>query len=76
MAELIDEQVCPYCDRVEEDYRSHWDNDSTTVNCSFCDKEYHVTAHYKFLGFETQKICDECGSVEDECFCEIDEGED
>jgi hypothetical protein len=77
MNELLDEQVCPYCEHVVEDCHSNWDEDTEEVTCDRCNKDYMVNAVYKFKGFQIEKQCEECGDYTDEgmflCDCEEDE---
>lgn len=75
MSEMLEEQTCPYCGYTEEDCHSHWDETPGEVKCSSCYEEYHVTTHYQFLGFETQKICKACNEPEEDCFCDEEEVE-
>ena len=75
MAETSSTQTCPYCGYEEDESNSHWGEDSETVNCSDCGEEYSVVAHYHFMGFETQKICQSCNEPEEECYCTIEDDE-
>ncbi|HHP1246730.1 TPA: hypothetical protein ACR3OD_005720 [Bacillus anthracis] len=67
-------QICPYCGCVEEECYANWDSDSDgTVTCSKCDKDYYSMPQYQFEGWQVEKICEECGEKESECFCEGEE---
>lgn len=52
MGELLDSQVCPFCEHEVEDHLSNWDEDTEYVDCSKCNREYSVSAQYKFLGLK------------------------
>lgn len=71
--ELEKEQVCPYCDYEVEDHLSEWEEGDHDVTCSSCGKEYSVEPIYEFKGFKVQKVCQECFSPEEECYCDISE---
>ncbi|KAA6442368.1 MULTISPECIES: hypothetical protein [Bacillus subtilis group] len=74
MNELSDKQTCPYCDYTEEDSYSNWDSDSDgIVTCTSCHEEYFSLPHYHFEGWQVERICEECGHEESECFCEGEE---
>ena len=73
MAELRMEQVCPYCDREEEEHTSEWEEGNHTVECRYCDKEYHVETVYTFEGWKSQKLCKECDEPEEDCYCSIED---
>ena len=61
MHELEHEQVCPYCEHVVEDHESNWSDEEEDVKCYNCNKNYSVSAKYKFLGFEVKRLCQKCG---------------
>lgn len=75
MSELVKTQSCPYCGYAVDDAHAEWEEGSNLVTCDKCEREYSVTTHYIFLGFEVQKVCSECGESEDECYCEDGETE-
>ncbi|WP_100406250.1 hypothetical protein [Bacillus solitudinis] len=74
MDELLDEQVCPYCEHVVEDHQSNWEDEEEEITCDRCDKEYTVKAVYQFKGFQIEKQCEQCGEWTDDgmalCDCE------
>lgn len=74
MEDLQDEQTCPYCKHVVEDYQSNWEEDAEEVTCSKCDKIYTVRAVFQFEGFQMEKQCETCGKWSEDgmalCDCE------
>ena len=79
MSELIEEQVCPYCDHAVEDCQSNWDTDDEIVTCNHCEKAYTVRAVYQFKGFAIEKECEKCNewTIDGDYMCDcFDEDED
>ena len=74
MAELLDEQVCPYCEHVVEDHQSVWE-DEEEVTCDSCEKVYISKPQYKFEGWLIEKQCEQCGEWTDEGYKLCDCGE-
>lgn len=49
MDELLDSQVCPYCEHEVEDHQPVWDYEAVEeVKCDSCDKTYVVKPQYTF----------------------------
>ncbi|AMR10726.1 hypothetical protein J5TS1_32120 [Bacillus licheniformis] len=66
-------QICPHCDHAEEEHFENLDQDSDgRVTCHWCGKDYYAMPQYEFLGFEVEKICEDCGEQESECYCEVE----
>lgn len=66
---LTNKQTCPYCGHEEDEAASNWEEETENYKCSTCKKEYLVNAEYKFLGFKSQRYCEECGLSEEDCYC-------
>ncbi|MEC2046349.1 hypothetical protein P9F81_05385 [Bacillus licheniformis] len=66
-------QICPHCDHAEEEHFENLDQDSDgRVICHWRGKDYYAMPQYEFLGFEVEKICEDCGEQESECYCEVE----
>lgn len=74
MSEILDAQVCPYCDFEAEDYQSIWE-DEEEVSCSHCDKVYISKPQYKFEGWLIESQCDKCGEFTEDGYKLCDCGE-
>lgn len=69
MTTLSKTQTCPYCGHDVDDPYAEWDEGTTTVECDRCKREYQVTTHYTFDGFEVKKYCTDCCEPEEDCYC-------
>lgn len=74
MAELLDEQVCPYCEHIVEDSQSVWEGEEE-VTCDSCRKVYVSKPQFKFQGWLIEKQCEQCGEWTDEGYKLCDCGE-
>lgn len=68
MEDLKIEQICPYCNKKETD--ENMDKDSSgIVECSHCEKVYYCYPWFTFMGFQIEKICEECDEPDSDCNC-------
>lgn len=61
MNELLNKQICPYCEYEVEEHLSAWEYESEEeVECSNCEKVYISKPQYQFEGWMIEKRCEIC----------------